>query len=258
MSASNPQSPPRPAVPNEVQTLRRLEDIALMQRIALLGPERIFDFVFDDRDVRMFLPNATHDVIQRIVLTHGIFYESGDLRKSLEYIRPGAVVADIGANIGNHTLFFTLIAGAAEVHAFEPMRTTYRTLRRNIEINGLTQVQAHNVALGAREASANIAAFKLSNIGATTIAVAQDGAYPVRTLDSYALGRLDFVKIDVEGHAVEVLDGARETLARCRPVIWVELWPQRDEVGPGDSMLRSLGYRLLSSMNLANHLYVPE
>lgn len=257
MSASKPETPSRPAVTHEVQVLRRLDDIALMQRIALLGPERIFDFVFDDRDVRMFLPNAAHDVIQRIVLTHGMFYESGDLRKSLEHIRPGAVVADIGANIGNHTLFFSLIAGAAEVHAFEPMRTTFRTLRRNVELNGLANVHLHNVALGAREATAGITAFKQSNIGATRLAVEQGGRYPMRTLDSFALQRLDFAKIDVEGHAIEVLDGSRETLERCRPVVWVELWPQLNEVEPGDRKLQSLGYRHLVSMNVANHLYVP-
>lgn len=242
---------------HEAQILRRLEELALLQRVALLGPERIFDFVFDDRDVRMFLPNAAHDIVQRIILTHGMFYEAGDLRKVTPHITPGAVVADIGANIGNHTVFFSLIAGAAEVHAFEPMRTTFRTLTRNVEINRLSGAHLHNVALGTREATASVAEFKQADIGASRIAVDASGRYPVRSLDSFALPRLDFAKIDVEGHAIEVLDGARETLARCRPVIWVELWPQWNEVEPGDHKLRSLGYRLLTSMNAANHIYVP-
>lgn len=257
MSDSAPPSPPRPQG-QDVQILRRLEELALLQRIALLGPERIFDFVFDDREVRMFLPYAAHDVVQRIILTHGMFYEAGGLRKVMTHIRPGAVVADIGANIGNHTVFFSLIAGAAEVHAFEPMRTTFSTLERNVAINRLANVNLHNVALGARGAAASITTFKQTNIGATRIAVDEGGCYPVRSLDSFALQRLDFAKIDVEGHATEVLDGARETLARCRPVIWVELWPQLNEVEPGDRMLRSQGYRLLESLNVANHIYVPE
>lgn len=257
MSGSEAPPPPRPPA-LDAQILRRLDDIALLHRAALLGPERIFDFVFDDRDVRMFLPNVTHDIVQRIILTHGMFYEAGDLRKARPHIRPGAVVADVGANIGNHTVYFSLVAGAAEVHAFEPMRTTFRTLERNVAINGLARVHMHNVALGAHEAAASIAEFKQVNIGATRIAVEEGGRYPVRTLDSYALPALDFLKIDVEGHATQVLEGARQTLARCRPMIWVELWPQLNEVEPGDRLLRSLGYHLVSSMNAANHLYAPD
>lgn len=206
----------------------------------------------------MYLPNVTHDIVQRIILTHGMFYEAGDLRKVLQHIRPGAVVGDVGANIGNHTVFFSRIAGAAEVHAFEPMRTTFRTLARNVEINHLTGVRAHNVALGSREATARIQSFKSSNIGATRIEIEAGARYPVRTLDSFALQRLDFLKIDVEGHAIEVLDGARDTLARLRPLIWIELWPQLGELEPGDRMLRSLGYGLHTTLNAANHLYAPN
>jgi hypothetical protein len=69
-------------------------------------------------------------------------------------------------------------------------------------------------------------------------------AVDVRTLDSYELQRLDLIKVDVEGHEFSVLEGARQTIERCRPSIIVEV----EEVhNPGSlsrvrAFLESRGY----------------
>lgn len=72
----------------------------------------------------------------------------------------------------------------------------------------------------------------------------------VRTLDSYGLVDVDFMKIDVEGHEIELLKGARETLARNRPRILAEA----KDLQPVAELLAPLGYRPMR----ADEFGVPE
>ena len=46
----------------------------------------------------------------------------------------------------------------------------------------------------------------------------------MHTLDSFKLPRLDFVKLDVEGYECQILQGAKETITKCRPWMWVEYY----------------------------------
>jgi FkbM family methyltransferase len=208
----------------------------------------------------MYLPFAGSDVVQRQILRAGQFYEARQLADIRGLIAPGAVVVDAGANIGNHSLYFTLVCGAALVHAFEPMRVTAGILQRNIELNGLKdRVIVHNVALGRARGTAQLLRYPAHNIGAAAVDAGQPGRYPVETLDSFALDRVDFLKMDVEGSFVAALEGAAETLARCRPPVWIELRERHNEIEAGTAALAKLGYRyarrLAGSRN--DHLFLP-
>lgn len=238
--------------------LARLDAIHATTLFQALGPERILDFAAFDTPVRMYLPFGATDVIQRTVLTRRTFFEAGLLAQMRELVVPGSVVADIGANIGNHSLFFAKICGAGLVYAFEPMRVTFSILERNIALNGLTNVHCTNAALGAREGRVDLLHFPEHNIGAARLrAGSETGTYPVTTLDAQRLPRLDFVKIDVEGSQLQVLEGAKETLRRCRPLVWIELRAKLGEYEPGDEAMRRLGYRQLRQMSSADFLYGP-
>jgi hypothetical protein len=73
-----------------------------------------------------------------------------------------------------------------------------------------------------------------------------------RTLDSFALEHVDFMKIDVEGHELAVLRGASETLARHRPWLVVEAWEDHRE--PVKQLLAALDYDLRPLQDLCGHL----
>nr|WP_255575059.1 FkbM family methyltransferase [Caldovatus aquaticus] len=205
----------------------------------------------------MHLPFAAVDAIQRNILVRHAFYEAPALAQVRGLIRRGAVVADIGANIGNHTLFFAMVCGAGMVHAFEPMRVTFELLRRNVALNNLSNVNCINAALGAEQGRADLLGFAQHNMGAARLLASETdtGDYTVTTLDAQGFDRLDFVKIDVEGAHLAVLEGARETLARHRPLIWIELRPGLGELETGDAALRALGYRQVRPLSHMNWLY---
>lgn len=151
---------------------------------------------------------------------------------------PGGVAIDIGANIGCHTLTMASAVGpSGRVLAFEPHPRMFQRLTRNVELNGLRNIEHHNLALGDSEGETTLyapvesdpqpsmATLHLQNL---ELDRAQHEAFGVRvvTLDAFCgthgVERVDFIKMDVEGHELRVLEGARETIAACRPKIVFE------------------------------------
>jgi FkbM family methyltransferase len=241
-------APPPPPDTNQL-IAKRLNDLLIQQKLAALGPERVLTFAHMDNWVKLHLPLAEVDVIQRRIFGQRNFFEPDQLADIRGLIGRDSVVVDAGANIGNHTVYFSLICGAREVHAFEPMRVAYSTLVRNIELNGLqNRVTAHNVAVGAQEGHAELLRYVEHNTGGTVLGLDRPGMYKVVPIDSLRLERCDFLKMDVEGGQIQALSGAAETLARCRPVIWVELRSKRSEFDEGNAKMQSMGYKLIRNV----------
>jgi FkbM family methyltransferase len=149
------------------------------------------------------------------------------LLKLLEQL-PQAIVLDIGANIGNHTLAFATRAQA--VHAFEPIPHLYEVLSGNVTRNALSHVHVHNLALSDHAGTATINMVNAGNYGASSFDKRSEGTTPVDVqlstgdafLNEKGISRVDFVKIDVEAHEVFVLRGLIQTLQRDLPFITME------------------------------------
>jgi FkbM family methyltransferase len=85
----------------------------------------------------------------------------------------------------------------------------------------------HRFALGALEGFVQMSVDPADTGGTHIKAVVDDGNIEMRTLDSYELPQLDFLKIDCEGYEHHVVAGGRETIARCKPVVIVEQKPHK-------------------------------
>lgn len=138
-------------------------------------------------------------------------HHQGFLSKLKQYLR--GTVLDIGANIGTHTHFYSQ---HAEVHAFEPNPIAYECLAHNCP-----NVNLYNVAVGAEPGFVSLVPDH-SNPGATYTTSTKSKEIPVITIDSLHLEACNFIKIDVEGDEIEVLLGARSTIAQFRPVMCIE------------------------------------
>lgn len=156
---------------------RKMDEVRAAILLQSMGPERVLDFSAFDSPVRMHLPYAATDAVQRIILLAHNFYEAHQMTAVRPFIPTGAVIVDAGANIGNHTLFFAKVCGAAEVHAFEPLRTIFAVLERNVALNGLTNVRCHNMALGAAAGRAALASFPTQNIAASQFQLGGGSGY---------------------------------------------------------------------------------
>ncbi len=154
----------------------------------------------------------------------------------------GKVAYDIGANIG----FFTIIAARevgpqGRVIAFEPLPDNVRWLRHNADLNGFSQVDVVEAAVGAQPGTVSLEAG-----GAGVWArISETGEHAVRMLrldDAIADGSLpppDVVKMDIEGAEVQALEGMRDTLVNHRPTVIVEL---HGTLAPVTDALRAAGY----------------
>lgn len=177
-------------------------------------------------EMTVFSPDHVGDKIA----TQGL-YEKENLELLLALLSrlPNAVVLDIGANIGNHTLAFA--TAASRVHAFEPMPHVHRVLADNVARNHLDGiVKVHHCALSDSDGSDTIYVRLDGNYGASSFDKRSEQVEAVTVLkhvgDSYlreqGIERVDFVKIDVEAHEVYVLRGLREMLERDRPILTME------------------------------------
>jgi FkbM family methyltransferase len=151
-------------------------------------------------------------------------------------LEPGMTFIDAGANEGLYALFAARRAGhSGRVLAFEPSAREFSRLKANIARNGLENVTLFPLALADREGEAGLLIANAEHAGQNTLgAFAHEGAgeerrekVPVRSLDnvlaSERVGRVDVVKIDVEGAEVRLLEGAKETLRQYRPLLLIEI-----------------------------------
>jgi FkbM family methyltransferase len=159
--------------------------------------------------------------------TQGLLYLEGERliveRDLLGMLaRPGNRVVDVGANIGYYVLLFRRLIGPdAAIDAFEPDPDNRVELERNVRANALPNVRLHAAAVGARAGTVALAPGLNSKVEASgTVQV------PMVTLDAAVSGRVDLLKIDVDGYEGFVLEGAQGLLERERPALFLELHPQ--------------------------------
>lgn len=141
-------------------------------------------------------------------------YQISKLRKALEYCTNFRTAVDVGAHVGLWTM--QLAKQFDIVNGFEPIKAHWECLIRNLAGK---EVFLHNVALGNKDQYVAIHTAPSSSGDSWVNGL---GDIPMTTLDSFALPEVDFIKIDVEGYETFVLQGAKDTIMRCRPCIIVE------------------------------------
>jgi len=189
-------------------------------------------------------------------------YEPNEMYAMSKLISPGMRVVDVGANAGVFTLIAARLVGATgTVDAFEPSTRDRERLLANVSLNGLSNVKVHAEALGRASGKAVLAVAGPDHPGHNTIggfaysadARAYELEVDVTSLDDFAtaqnLTHLDLLKIDVEGSETAVLQGARETLRRFRPILVVEAYdPSLRQLGTSAAelleLLRAADYEL--------------
>ena len=167
----------------------------------------------------------------------GLIFEQNFVLSFLkEYVVSSSVILDVGAHCGSHTLLYKRINPDVEVYAFEPQAAMYSLLVNNVKSNNLLKVHCYNNAVGDcigdmqmnNYSEDGINAFErvfyddenLFNLAGLSIGSGGETVKMV-TIDSLKI-ECDFIKIDVEGYEINVIQGAIETIKNCKPVICYE------------------------------------
>lgn len=209
-------------------------------------------FRYEGTPIHFHLPSPK-DHIQRIIRTSKTFYEHDMLRDIQNRLPIGSTILDIGANIGNHTVFFAKICRAKRVYAFEPQRHVFETLVRNVKLNDADEhVRCLNVGLGRVATRASLGTIDEANLGMTRLNLTVPGEVEIVALDDLLQREgnpeVGLIKIDVEGMEMEVLAGATNTLAQWGPMLYAEAGTP-EEFQRLSTYLAGFGYQAIQRFN---------
>ena len=140
--------------------------------------------------------------------------------RSLQHVKNKRTALDIGANVGLWSR--DLVKYFDQVIAFEPVAMFRECLEKNVTASNIS---VESVALGDSEGQVRMIITE-GNTGHTHVDPAStNGDTRIIQLDSLNLQNVDYIKIDCEGFEYRVLQGAKETIQRCRPVVVIEQKP---------------------------------
>lgn len=155
-------------------------------------------------------------------------------------LRKGDVFIDVGANIGFYTVFAARLVGKeGNVISFEPSKRDFELLQKNLAHNKFSNVVSFKIALSNYNGKGK---FLISGGNATDVSTLSDSFYndkvkvetiedvEVKTLDcivdNYDIKKINIIKVDAEGHDLFVLEGARNSIRKFKPIILVEVSSQ--------------------------------
>jgi len=210
-----------------------------------------------------------NDYVSNIILKGEIW--ENDIYQNIfkKYVKENITIIDCGTYIGSHTILLSKLNPSNDIIGIEMMPEHYKILVDNIKLNKLENVLVFNTALdekiGYTQMPNHTYTDKDVNFGGisllsekTTIKI------PTLTLD-YLLPFVNeskpvqFIKIDVEGYEINLLNGAKELLTKYKPIILIEIWGGTDKFTGSDiwKFLEGLNYKLKHIAGDDYLLYIP-
>lgn len=159
-------------------------------------------------------------------------YSESEVAMWRDLLEPNALAADVGANLGAHTVALASLVPQGMVFAFEPLWYLHALALGNVARNGHANVRTFHAAAGAEPGQLTIPAMDYTiqgehaNYGGMSmLGHATGNQVQVLRLDDVCQ-RLDFIKVDVEGMEWQVLQGAQRIIEQHTPILYVENNPE--------------------------------
>ncbi len=196
------------------------------------------------------------DHIYQTIARWKIFYEKNllvDIAKHLKN-KKGTII-DGGANLGNHSLFFSLFCSATKVISYEPHIPNLKMLKKNIKDNNLeSKIDVRNVGLSDKETFLELSFFSQKNYGATQFSeTLKPTAIKSVTLDADCeKENISCIKLDIQGKELQTLKGATYILNTQDPLLVVEAI-ENNEFTNIENFLKKFKYQLCPASKNKKH-----
>jgi FkbM family methyltransferase len=183
-------------------------------------------------------------------------YEKSDFEMVLKLLEDGMTVFDIGANFGWYVLNISKKFPKSHIFAFEPIPKTFDYLSKNVSLNGISNVSIFNFGFSNQEGKFELFYYpegsgnaSLTNVSGLTDV--EKIVCSIRKMDAFTDENNvhpDFIKLDVEGAELFVMQGGIKTIEQDRPIIFAELlrkWSAKFNYHPNEliDLLKDSGYR---------------
>jgi len=145
-----------------------------------------------------------------------------------------------------------------DVYTFEPDSLNYECMKYNLA--GINNIHHQQAALGTKPGQCTIQRKEKYENNCVAGQVIDGNDVDVITIDSLNLNHVDLIWLDIEGYEVNALQGAIETIKRCRPVIGVEdyrHWKDYGNIEPQNWLARKLNYRSLGKVSKHDQMLIP-
>ncbi len=184
----------------------------------------MISFVYAGKKVNFVKPKKPDYITEKIDFTR-TFYEIELLEWLEKQTYRKGIFVDIGANIGNHTVFFSKIL-SRETWSFEPYKPAYDSLQANILANDLNNVTLFNIGLSDSDSFGDMQIQDTGNIGTATVTRLNKskGSIQLKSGDEILKNAksISLIKIDVEGFEINVLNGIKRAIEKHSPSLLVE------------------------------------
>lgn len=185
---------------------------------------------------------------------HGEPYER-KLLVDIAQHKPTGVAFDVGAHVGNHSLYLAGIVGL-KVHAFECHAATVAMLHRNVALNPGLDITVHPLALGAAPGRGRLTSGRWIEFDPTRddvghVEAGEGDIEVVRVDDLLDEPDLSIVKVDVEGTEPQVLQGMVRHLSRSHPIVYTESHSPEAHAEVAE-VLEPLGYRMTRGIHMGS------
>lgn len=173
------------------------------------------------------------------------FHELKEFLFLNNFLKPDMVFVDVGANMGEYTLFAAKRLTRGKVLAFEPFPKILTLLNENIRLNNFSSIQVLPYGLSNKEGILPIHELDEMN-GNEGLSTFYPGSQKIKIalnvplksfdeeFDSYQIDRIDFMKFDIEGGELPALRGAKKSIEKFRPWVMVEI---------NEASFRAAGYQ---------------
>jgi FkbM family methyltransferase len=213
-----------------------------------------FTYVPFDRNLLLALEPSLQSIVTIVLLAEGDWFEA-EMEYWRSQLQPGMTVIDVGANVGVYTFSAAQQVGkTGRVLAVEPFSGCVRCLQETCRINQIDWVTVCRGAASDRAGTVHLslnAASELNEVitDATEVMSKDVETVPCFSLDSLVerenLSRVDWLKIDAEGHEMQVLEGSERLLTEFAPrIIYENIAGAKASNLPVAELLQSKGYSL--------------
>lgn len=210
----------------------------------------------------IFCTDMERDPIQRHN-RRGVFYEGKELNSLKKIFPEGGTFLDIGANIGNHSMFAAMFLKAGRVVPIEPNPLAYNLLIQNVLVNrleGVVDLSRLGVGLSDKEAGGFAMEKRDRNLGSARMLSGEGSLQVFRGDTLFADEYPDLIKIDVEGMEMAVLAGLEGVLSKHRPAMLVEV--DNENEAAFREWVKEVGYDVVDTVQRyrqnKNHLLAPK
>ncbi len=215
-------------------------------------------FCFEFRGTQITLHLPAQDHVADLIRAEGSFYELSMLDDMASRCPEDHCVLDVGAHVGNHSIYLAKVAGLGVVSC-EPNAESFEFLNKSVQANRLkNRVTLHNTAVGATSGRGHSVSAAEGNSGCATFDVDSAGDVPMVCVDELKFeAPVGVIKIDVEGMELQVLQGAVKCLYRDAPYVYVEAHDREHYLGLR-TFFRAQGYLPVRAFNATpTFLFAP-